>query len=1356
MGYDFSRFSPQSFERFAQALVTKRLGNGVQIFGAGADGAREASYEGSLPIQTHGHQWNGYVVAQAKYRSSVQGGTSDAAWLQKELEKDLKQFLDKDRGLRKPEYYLVVTNVVLSPMQSGAGGKSGRSRKGGQEKLQEFFKQWQKKLGLKGWDIWHSDTLTSMLDDEEAIRTRYSAWITEGDVLSAALSALRGPVASEAIPRALTRELKRERDIKRKDAGQVTNKRIFLDDVFVDLPVQRRFEFLFEDLKSIIVEDEDIPNDHGYMVYEPEEIDNSDYVEPYAEEDTPRILQQLMLRAADKLDAASLREEDRVRSDKPHPRRNRIVLLGGPGQGKSTVAQFLVQVFRALIVKDLDPIQRANEADEAADAVLTRAQAEGVTTNGVRRYPIHIELPKFADQLALASKERRQLSLLSYATNLISSNADEGVNIRDMRAWLGSFPWLLVLDGLDEVPPSANRSDVVAAINDFWDEVHEANADILVLVTTRPQGYGDDLPRRHWEHWDLASLSTDDALRFAERLASILLSDGSRREEILSELKRAGSDKTTAPIMISPLQVAILFSLVETKGGVPTDRWTLFHRYYDLLRDREAAKEGSTGRLLRDYRDHIDQVHYDAGFLLHVRSEHPGTANPYLSEDEFRSLVERQLRSDGHNEDTVRAVAGELVRIATDRLVLLGCRTGGHIAFDVRSLQEFMAAARIMSSPESMINDRLREIAGRSHWRHVLRIAVSKVFALSDLRYLRSPVIHLCDALDSGDLGHEDGLLRSGARLALELLDDNVAARLPENRRSLVSRALGVLDIDPDPSYLRLLAHIDQDTKSIFEEKLSERISQGSTLSAVSAWKILLAAARPNSEHSDWAAGLVLNNWPVDPDAALDLFSKMPDFPMHQDLVSKIKQTQAAASPESVRDWFLSSFVSEELEHGSALSIFPVDLMARRYSKFNRAARLDFLPDASLVFEYISVERSSLTMTEQVGAHQDATALSCLTPFLSTPNRITLAETLEAIDPLQLQTFYSKLFLPWPLATLMAGAKDKKGLSGIAERARNGDFGDIEDWKLAEERWASSGLSEADIKMWLSEPLLPSNASIVGSPYPSRAIRQRAGIVSLDNILRLIEGVTASQRSAVLLHAAMYQYRMLRSEAEYDALPIVKEILRYREESPGVLSRAQILNFLSSVQEVYWDNNEVVDLACSVLSFGDPNVPTPTFPALRGIIKALRQAPEKRLLLAFVAAYGLSHTRLQAELLAKLPNELFQITGDESRKMQSDIAIASLMVGYWKPDELEQLAEHLAIGSSTSSYTKIARMIIRQIPNVEIASKILYLYGQRVVIKDRPNSQGILEVLRAVLNTRRSKLIDPSLCTQLGLPVDVR
>jgi len=165
MAYDFTKFSPQSFERFAQALVVKALGNGVQVYGAGPDGGREASYNGRLEISTHGAQWDGYVVVQAKHRGMPKGGSDDAAWLERELAADLDKFVEPSRGLQKPDYYLAITNVTLTSVQS-------TSAKGGQQKIEDFFQRYQAPLGLRGWLVWHADTLSAMLDDYEGIRTR--------------------------------------------------------------------------------------------------------------------------------------------------------------------------------------------------------------------------------------------------------------------------------------------------------------------------------------------------------------------------------------------------------------------------------------------------------------------------------------------------------------------------------------------------------------------------------------------------------------------------------------------------------------------------------------------------------------------------------------------------------------------------------------------------------------------------------------------------------------------------------------------------------------------------------------------------------------------------------------------------------------------------------------------------------------------------------------------------------------------------------------------------------------------------------------------------------------------------------
>jgi hypothetical protein len=119
---DFGNFSPQSFERLVQSLCVKILGPGTTIFGSGPDGAREATFEGEVPFPSGTDRWNGYIVVQAKYREKLRHTADDANWLIGQLQGEFSKFSDATRGLRRPDYYLVATNVSLSSVAK-IGGK---------------------------------------------------------------------------------------------------------------------------------------------------------------------------------------------------------------------------------------------------------------------------------------------------------------------------------------------------------------------------------------------------------------------------------------------------------------------------------------------------------------------------------------------------------------------------------------------------------------------------------------------------------------------------------------------------------------------------------------------------------------------------------------------------------------------------------------------------------------------------------------------------------------------------------------------------------------------------------------------------------------------------------------------------------------------------------------------------------------------------------------------------------------------------------------------------------------------------------------------------------------------------------
>ena len=109
-------------------------------------------------------------------------------------------------------------------------------------------------------------------------------------------------------------------------------------------------------------------------------------------------------------------------------------------------------------------------------------------------------------------------SLLAYILERIKKRTNQTISISDFRRWLGAFPWLLILDGLDEVPASSNRQEVLNSILEFWVDAAETGADVLVLATTRPQGYTDDFSPSQYSHNWLVPLSVERATHYANRL----------------------------------------------------------------------------------------------------------------------------------------------------------------------------------------------------------------------------------------------------------------------------------------------------------------------------------------------------------------------------------------------------------------------------------------------------------------------------------------------------------------------------------------------------------------------------------------------------------------------------------------------------------------------------------------------------------------------------------------------------------------------------------------------------------------------------------------------------------------------
>ncbi|HEV2347051.1 MAG TPA: NB-ARC domain-containing protein [Actinocrinis sp.] len=177
MNYDLSRLGPDEFEHMTQALAKEMIGGGVEAYGDGSDGGRDAAYRGATSYPAPGPgAWNGYIVIQAKFREST-GGKPVAQWLNGHLARELRRWVARrDQGIEVPEYLIVSTNVELTSV-AGVGGKDQVEKK-----LRSLIGQ----LGLpiRAWHIWDYVEICRFLDVCEGVRHAYAHLITPGDVLT--------------------------------------------------------------------------------------------------------------------------------------------------------------------------------------------------------------------------------------------------------------------------------------------------------------------------------------------------------------------------------------------------------------------------------------------------------------------------------------------------------------------------------------------------------------------------------------------------------------------------------------------------------------------------------------------------------------------------------------------------------------------------------------------------------------------------------------------------------------------------------------------------------------------------------------------------------------------------------------------------------------------------------------------------------------------------------------------------------------------------------------------------------------------------------------------------------------------
>ena len=430
--------------------------------------------------------------------------------------------------------------------------------------------------------------------------------------------------------------------------------------------------------------------------------------------------------------------EQRVSALEALDREQFLVLMGGPGSGKTTFLNFVVLCLAGELLRSpaagLELLCRPIPPEPDAGATAsTDAEARPQRWTHGALLPVRVVLRDFAASLpppgTPANADMVWDFIVGQLPALLGRYADH------LQAELLGHGGLILLDGLDEVPDALSRREQVKqAVQDFAGLYRNCR----FLVTSRTYAY----QRQDWKldgfaERELLPFTRGQIERFidgwyahmAHDLYRLTETDATARAAVL---KRATERPELRELAERPLLLTLMARL-QTKGGgaLPENREELYGQSVDMLLDEwEGLKlrrdtsgqplvvEPSLSEWLNASRENIrrelDKLAYDAH---RNQPELVGTAD--IRQD---ALINALLAASRERPDTRPLRIEEYLR---DRAGLLTSHGEGLYQFPHRSFQEFLAACHLTRFDYPDTLSRLAR-SDPNRWREVTLLAAAR------------------------------------------------------------------------------------------------------------------------------------------------------------------------------------------------------------------------------------------------------------------------------------------------------------------------------------------------------------------------------------------------------------------------------------------------------------------------------------------------------------------------------------------------------------------------------------------------------------------------------------------------------
>ncbi|MEU8773464.1 HEAT repeat domain-containing protein [Streptomyces sp. NPDC048606] len=388
----------------------------------------------------------------------------------------------------------------------------------------------------------------------------------------------------------------------------------------------------------------------------------------------------------------------------------RVVLLGDPGAGKSTLAHYLAL---------------ALTGDDRRDGSLAGLAG---------RIPLIVELRHYAQP------DWRQRTFAEFLAHLWTTQG-MGLPLPVLGRLLDEGRVILVFDGLDEIFDPEVRAETARRIAGF--AAHHERC--RVIVTSRVIGYQrQTLDGAGFAHYMIQDLDTPRIHAFARRwYETACPGQGALTEQLVTRFEDAvAHSRSVRELAGNPLLLTIL-AILGRRQTLPRDRHGVYQHAVTVLVARwdQNAKHLTTAPVSAPVAEALDLLGQTERLemlrLLARRMQEGsgGIAGNYVPEADVEEVFRRYLQLCDVRPDVARRAARALVQQLRERNFILARYGGGAWGFVHRTFLEYLAAADIVHryeherewTPEALVREVLVPRADDATWHEVILLLAGQL-----------------------------------------------------------------------------------------------------------------------------------------------------------------------------------------------------------------------------------------------------------------------------------------------------------------------------------------------------------------------------------------------------------------------------------------------------------------------------------------------------------------------------------------------------------------------------------------------------------------------------------------------------